>query len=437
MALELMTETEQQAPKIDLSGPARFERDAVLDLRISSGRIESLKLHISEQSRLLAAFLEGREYAEVPDIVARICGIGPVAYQVSAVQGLEAALDCQPTPWIQAMRRVMCCGEWIASHALHIHLLAAPDLLGFPNLAEMSRDFPDEARRGLRLHNLGCELVRLFRALSSRAAGLRVGGFHHVPSKAQVRQSVEQLRAALPEAEALVAWTGAIDLPQSEQAFVDVALRHPEEYPMCGGSIVSSIGLNIAAERFERHFQMHRNLPGMGYSLLEGQSYLVGPLARLNLNWDRLPEPVAETLRKTNIDFPSRNVFHSIVARAVEVHFAITDAIRLLEGYEPRASCVEARPRAGTGFGCTEAPQGILWHRYEVDAQGRVMRARIVPPTMHNQARIEEDLYQALQAFGPERADEELQRYGERVIRNYDPCIACSTDFLDLNVVRS
>jgi sulfhydrogenase subunit alpha len=360
-----------------------------------------------------------------------------VAYQASAVQGLEAALGCRPTPWIQAMRRLMCCGEWIASHALHIHLLAAPDLLGFPNLAEMSRDFPDEARRGIRLHHLGSELVRLFHASSSRSAGLRVGGFHHVPSKAQVRQSVERLYAALPEAEALVAWTGAIDLPRSDQAFVDVALRHPEEYPMCEGSIVSSTGLSIAAERFERHFQAHRNPPGMGYSLFEGQPYLVGPLARLNLNWDRLPDSVAEALRKTGIVFPSRNVFHGIVARAVEVHLAIIDAIRLLEGYEPRASYVETRPRAGTGFGCVEAPQGILWHRYDVDAQGRVMRARIVPPSMHNQARIEEDLCQALQAFGPERTDEELRRHGERVIRNYDPCIACSTDFLDLNVVRS
>jgi len=435
MAIELATEL--QAAKVDSPAPARFERDAVLDLRIGGGRIESLKLHISEQSRLLAAFLEGRECSEAPDIVARICGIGPVAYQVSAVQGLESALNCRPTAWIQAMRRVMCCGEWIASHALHIHLLAAPDLLGFPNLAEMSRDFPDEARRGLRLHHLGCELVRLFHASSSRSAGLRVGGFHHAPSKAQVRQSVERLRAALPEAEALVAWTGAIDLPRSDHAFVSVALRHPEDYPMCAGSIVSSTGLSIAAERFEWHFEAHRDPPGMGYSLLEGKPYLVGPLARLNLNWDRLPGPVAGSLRKTGLAFPSRNMFHGIVARAVEIHLAITDAIRLLENYEPRASAVEVRARAGTGFGCTEAPQGILWHRYDVDAQGRVIRARIVPPAMHNQARIEEDLYRALQSYGPERTDEELRRHGERVIRNYDPCIACSTDFLQLNVARS
>lgn len=171
--------------------------------------------------------------------------------------------------------------------------------------------------------------------------------------------------------------------------------------------------------------------------MIEGRPYLAGPLARLNLNRDLLPGPVDEALRKAGMAFPSRNIFHSIVARAAEVYFAITDAIRLLDGYEPQASYVEARTRAGTGFASTEAPQGILWHCYEVDAQGRVMRARIVSPAMHNQACIEEDLFGALQSFGPERTDEELRQYGERVIRNYDPCIACSSDFLDLNVVRS
>jgi sulfhydrogenase subunit alpha len=435
MAIEFMSE--QQAVDTG-SGPARLDGDAILDLRIRNARIESLALHIFEQSRLLSAFLEGRACFDVPDTLARICGTGPVAYQMSAVQGLESALDCRPTAWIQAMRRVMCCGEWIASHSLHIHLLAAPDFLGFSSLAEMSRDFPDEVRRGLRLHNLGCELIRLFHASSSRAAGVRIGGFHHAPSKAQVRQSVERLRAALPEAESLVAWTGGIDLPSSEQSFINVALRHPDAYPMCGGTIVSSTGLDIAVESFERYFQVHRDPHSKtDYSLIEGRPYLAGPLARLNLNRDLLPGPVAEALRKAGIAFPSRNIFHSIVARAVEVYFAITDAIRLLDGYEPQASYVEARTRAGTGFACTEAPQGILWHCYEVDAQGRVMRARIVSPAMHNQACIEEDLFGALQSFGPERTDEELRQYGERVIRNYDPCIACSSDFLDLNVVRS
>jgi coenzyme F420-reducing hydrogenase alpha subunit len=435
MAVEFKSERQAFEPGLPVS--AHREGGAVLDLRTRGARIESLALQIFEQSRLLATFLEGRPCFDVPDTVARICGTGPVAQQMSAVQGLESALGCRPTAWIQAMRRVMCCGEWIANHTLHIYLLAAPDFLGFPSLAEMSRDFPNEVRRGLRLYDLGCELVRLFHASSSRSAGIRIGGFHHAPSKAQVRQLVARLRAALEDAEGLVAWTGAIDLPCGEQPFIDVALRQPDAYPMFGGAIVSSTGLDIAAENFERHFHVRRDPHSRTYySLIEGRSYLTGPLARLNLNRDRLPGPVAEALRKTGIAFPSRNIFHSIVARAAEVYFALTEAVRLLDGYEPQPSYVEAGTRAGIGFGCTEAPQGILSHRYELDAQGRVMRARIVSPAMHNQARIEEDLWGALQAFGTERTDEELRQHGERVIRNYDPCIACSTDFLDLNVVR-
>ncbi|CAI8892727.1 Ni/Fe hydrogenase subunit alpha [Methylocaldum szegediense] len=435
MAVEF--KSERQAFESGLSIPARREGDAVLDLRIRGTRIESLALQIFEQSRLLAACLEGRPCFDVPDTVARICGTGPVAQQMSAVQGLESALGCRPTAWIQAMRRVMCCGEWIASHTLHIYLLAAPDFLGFPSLAEMSRDFPDEVRRGLRLYDLGCELVRLFRASSSRSAGIRIGGFYHAPSKVQVRQLVERLRAALEDAEGLVAWAGAIDLPRSEQAFIEVALSEPNAYPMFGGWIVFSIGSDIAAENFETHFHVRRDpYSKTDGSSTKGRSYLTGPLARLNLNLDRLPGPVADALRKTGIAFPSRNIFHSIVARAAEVYFALTEAIRLLDGYEPQPSYVDARTGAGIGFGCTEAPQGILRHRYELDVHGRVMRARIVSPAMHNQARIEEDLWEALQAFGTERTDEELRLHGQRVIRNYDPCIACSTDFLQLNVVR-
>lgn len=435
MAVEF--KSERQAFEPGLPVPSRRDGDAVLDLRIRGARIESLALQVFEQSRLLAAFLEGRPCFDVPDTVARICGTGPVAQQMSAVQGLEAALGCRPTAWIQAMRRVMCCGEWIANHTLHIYLLAAPDFLGFPSLAEMSRDFPDEVRRGLRLYDLGCELVRLFRASSSRSAGIRIGGFYHAPSKAQVRQLVERLRAALEDAEGLVAWTGAIDLPRSEQAFIDVALRQLDAYPMFGGAIVSSTGLDIADENFERHYHVRRDPHSRtDYSLLERRSYLTGPLARLNLNRDRLPGPVSEALRKTGIVFPSRNIFHSLVARAAELYFALTDALRLLDGYEPQRSYVEARPRAGIGFGCTEAPHGILRHRYELDAHGRVMRARIVSPAVHNKACIEEDLWRTFQAFGTERTDEELRLRGQRVIRNYDPCITCSTDFLDLNVVR-
>ncbi|MBI2779822.1 MAG: Ni/Fe hydrogenase subunit alpha [Gammaproteobacteria bacterium] len=422
---------------------ARVEGEGALDIAIRDGRIADLKLRIYEPPRLFEKFLEGRDYNEVPDMVARICGICPVAYQMSAVHALEGifgapSFDIQPSPWVRGMRRVLYCGEWMESHSLHIHLLAAPDFLGYDNAIAMARDYPDEVRRGLRLQGLGNAIIRLFGGRSVHPVGVRVGGFYRAPDQQDVRALLEKLRAALPDAEALVAWTASLDLPQDTQPCINVALRHADEYPMNEGHIVSSAGLEIPVAEYEHHFREFQVPHSTAlHSLLHDQPYLVGPLARLNLNLDRLPEQVTRALQATGISFPSSNMFHSIVARAVEVYCALSEAVRLLEVYEyPFSPYVSVVPRAGVGFGCTEAPRGILWHRYETDEQGLITSARIVPPTSQNQARIEEDLRQSLDAFGLANSDEDLRRRAETVIRNYDPCISCATHFLKLTVNR-
>ena len=164
---------------------------------------------------------------------------------------------------------------------------------------------------------------------------------------------------------------------------------------------------------------------------------LVGPLARVNLNIDRFPTAVRDVLAETGITWPSRNVFHSIVARAAEIYFCLIEAMRIIKDYQvPATAYVEAVPRAGIGYGCTEAPRGLLWHRYEMTADGRVAAARIVPPTSQNQARMEQDLRASITHYGLEHSDAELRLRAESVIRNYDPCISCSTHFLDLRVRR-
>ncbi len=418
---------------------ARVEGEGALELYIKGERIEDLKLRIYEPPRLFEKFLEGRDYFEVADMVARICGICPVAYQMCAVHALESIFGVQPGHWVRDMRRLFYCGEWIESHALHIHLLAAPDFLGYGSAPQMALDHPEEVKRGLRLQGLGNDIIRLLGARSVHPVGARVGGFHRAPSEHQVAALLTRLQAALPEAEALVAWTASLPLPDDDQQFVSVALRDPDEYPLNEGRLVSSDGLDIDIAEYQEHFdEQHVPHSTALHSRLHGGPYLVGPLARLNLNRDRLPAPVHTVLERTGLRFPSRNMFHSIVARAVETYYALLEAIRLLEAYGvPDSPYVPVLPRAGVGFGCTEAPRGILWHRYEVDGAGRVVQAQIVPPTSQNQARMEEDLRLSLQSFGLGRSEQELRLRGETVIRNYDPCISCATHFLKLHVHRS
>ncbi len=417
---------------------ARVEGEGALDLRIRGGVIEELHLRIYEPPRMFEKFLEGREYAEVPDMVARICGICPVAYQMSAVHAIESLFGVEPGPWVRDMRRVFYCGEWIQSHSLHIHMLAAPDFLGCASVVELAQKNAAEVRRGLKLQALGNDIIRLLGARSVHPVGARIGGFHHAPKPEQVSMLLEKLREALPEAEELVRWTAALDLPRDEQDFTCVALRHPREYPMNEGRLISNGGLDIPIDEFETRFAEHQEPHSTAlHCLLDSKPYLVGPLARLNLNLDRLPEPVRALADNLGIRFPSRNMHHSIVARAIEIVIALREAIRLLGSYrEPRESFVAVKPRAGTGIGCTEAPRGILWHRYDMDAAGKVVAARIVPPTSQNQARIEDDLRRSLQGFGLDRGEAALRHLGERVIRNYDPCISCATHFLDLRIRR-
>ncbi len=417
---------------------ARVEGEGALELAVRGGKIEELRLRIFEPPRLFEKFLEGRDSSEVLDTVARICGICPVAYQMSATHAIESIFGAAPGPWVREMRRLLYCGEWLESHALHIHLLAAPDFLGFPSAIHLAGQYPEEVRRGLRLQALGNALVKLLGGRSVHPVGVRVGGFYHAPSLAAVATMLAELRAALPEAEALVRWVGALALPQEEQAFIYASLRHPAEYPFNEGRIVTSSGLDIPIEEFEQHFvEQHVAHSTALHCHLHGEPYLVGPLARLNLNLDRLPEAVVANLASTGVTFPSRNVFHSALARAVEIHYAILEAIRILEAYQlPSSPFAEAVPQAGVGYGCTEAPRGFLWHRYEMDEAGRVVKATIVPPTSQNQARIEEDLRQSLEAFGLQQSDDAIRLRGETVIRNYDPCISCSTHFLTLQIDR-
>ncbi|MEJ2105728.1 MAG: Ni/Fe hydrogenase subunit alpha [Acidiferrobacteraceae bacterium] len=431
--------SEERNIPIKLPVLARVEGEGSLELDIRDGRIEHLKLHIFEPPRMFEKFLEGREYTEVPDMVARICGICPVAYQMSAVHAIEGVFGIDPGPWVRTMRRLLYCGEWLQSHALHIHMLAAPDFLGFASVTEMARKYPDEVRRGLGLQGLGNDIIHLLGARSVHPVGVCVGGFHHAPGRVQAEELLNKLRAALSDAGELVRWTAGFDLPQVEQVFTTVALRHENEYPMNEGRIVSSAGLDIAVDEYETHFAEHQEPHSTAlHSLLEGEPYLVGPLARLNLNLDRLPHAVRTVLEETGIRFPSHNMYHSVVARAVEILLAVHEAIAILESYEETTTpAVEVHTKAGTGYGCTEAPRGILWHRYDLDSKGLVTAARIVPPTSQNQARIEEDLRLSLQAFGLDRDNDTLRQRGEMAIRNYDPCISCATHFLDLRVRRT
>lgn len=426
---------------IQVSTLSRVEGEGALELDIQDDRIQKLLLRIYEPPRFFEKFLEQRSYDEIPDIVARICGICPVAYQMSALHAVEQIFGVGMSPWVREMRRLFYCGEWLQSHSLHIYFLALPDFLGFQSAIEMAKLYPDEVNRGMRLQKLGNEIIKFLGGRSVHPVGACVGGFSTAPSLDQAKTLLAECQARLPDMLESIHFLKQLHLPkQFDQDITCVSLRHPTEYPLNEGRLVSNRGLDIPIEAFDQHFsEMQVPYSTALHCALEGKTYLTGPLSRLNLNHDVLPEAVLQLIDEIGLRLPTYNMFDSLFARAIEMYFAIYEAIRILSAYEtPSIVRPDVVPvRAGVGFGCTEAPRGFCWHRYELDEKGMVTSARIVPPTSQNQGRIEEDLRFSLERFGLNHSDDDLRRFAETLIRNYDPCISCSVHFLNCCVRRS
>jgi len=418
---------------------ARVEGEGALDLQVSDGRVTSAQFKIFEPPRFFEAFLRGRTYYEAADIVARICGICPIAYQMSAVHAIENAFGAKVEGQLRALRRLIYCGEWIESHGLHVVMLHAPDFLGFPDGISMARDHGAMVKNGLAIKKAGNEIMQLLGGREIHPVSVKAGGFHRVPTAKEMAALAEKLKHARDLAVGLVRWVATFPFPDFEQDYEFVALRHPHEYPFNEGRLVSSRGLDIDIAEYDSEFEERHVAHSTAlHSVLKRRgAYLVGPLARYALNFDRLPASVQALARDTGLGPVCKNPFRSIVVRALEIVYAFEEALRIIADYEyPAEPSVKLEPRAGVGFGCTEAPRGICWHRYEFETDGSIKTARIVPPTSQNQPSIEADLT-AVATSILDKPDDVIRHRCEQTIRNYDPCISCSTHFLKLSIHRS
>jgi coenzyme F420-reducing hydrogenase alpha subunit len=425
------------------SALARVEGEGAMYVRVDDGTVEEVRLDIYEPPRFFEAFLRGRSYTEPPDITARVCGICPVAYQTSACQAIEDACGARVDGAIADLRRMLYCGEWIGSHALHIYMLHAPDFLGYPGVVEMAADHREVVERGLALRGAGNAIMELLGGRSIHPINVRVGGFYRAPLPAELAPLADQLRSALPLAVDTVRWVAGFDFPDFTCPHELLALADPGRYPIERGTLATSGGLAFTAAEFEQHISeehvphstaLHARLAGNGRSG-DGR-YLTGPLARYTLNSGSLPPLAAQAAAEAGLGAECRNPFRSIIVRAVEIVCAIEEALRLIDGYHPPAEpAVAVTARATTGYGVSEAPRGVLYHRYEIDADGTIRSARIVPPTSQNQRAIEDDLLRFVQDR-LDLDDTSLTSACEQAIRNYDPCISCATHFLDLRVDR-
>jgi sulfhydrogenase subunit alpha len=416
----------------------RVEGEGSLRLRVRDGEVIEARLGIFETPRYFEALVVGRTPNEVVDMVARICGICPVAYQMSAVHAFEDLFRVRIDPSSRALRRLLYCGEWIESHALHIYLLHLPDFLGYESAITMAADHRPAVEQALKAKKAGNELIKLLGGRPIHPVSVRVGGWSHAPRRSELLALRPSLEAGLAIAHETVKLTASLAMPAFAREPRLVSIKHPSEFPYNDGRIVSSDGVDIPLGQWRSVFEefqvegsnaLHaRSLDGKG-------AYLLGPAARVTLAADQLHPQAKEALASSGYaELIRTNIYASIVARAVELVHAFAEAIDIIDAYAPPAEPLVAwQSRPGTAAWATEAPRGILFHQYEVDEAGRIRHAQIVPPTSQNQAAIESDLVVAAREVLELPHAAATVRL-EQMIRSYDPCISCATHFLDLTI---
>ncbi len=417
----------------------RVEGEGALLVQLRDNVLTDVQLAIYEPPRFFESFLRGRSFDEVADITARICGICPVAYQMTAVQALEAALGIEIAAPIDALRRLIYCGEWIESHSLHVHLLHAPDFFGCDSGIELAKRFPAEVNRGLRMKKFGNRLLEVLGGRAIHPVNIAVGGFYRLPRREELHSLIPDFQWGLQAAIETARWVAGLPFPDFEIPYDFVALSHPDQYAITAGQVTTSDGMRIPMTDYEQHFaevQVPHSTSLQSRRMPQGTEYFLGPLARLNLNCEQLSPAAARLRDEVGWRRPCGNPYRGIVARAIEMVHAFEEALGLLQSYRPLGKPrSEFEVRAGEGMAVTEAPRGLIFHRYQVSSDGLIEFAKIVPPTSQNQAQIEADLRQLLPTI-VHKPDKAIATECEQLIRSYDPCISCATHFLSLTIQR-
>jgi sulfhydrogenase subunit alpha len=424
-----------QRRRIAVEHLARVEGHGGITVELEGERVADVRFDVFEGIRLIEGLVGGRSWADVSQIVSRICSICSVAHSLTSIRATEKAFGVRTTRQTELLRDLLWRGENIESHALHLFLLAAPDYLGYPSGPAMAADHPEAVAVGLRLKQLGNRVMEVVGGRAIHPVNAVPGGFGRVPDEAALMGLRKMLAAAAPDVAAAVEVVRG--LPPLEPLDADttyVALRLDDDYRYDVGREVvvvrdgerRAIPVERLREAAPERAVAHSHAK---HTLLDGRPFMVGALARLTVNRDRLPGRGLALVEELGISLPSRDPLDNNKAQAVELALDVDRAVelvdRLLEqGLEPEPP-VEVRPRAATGTVVTEAPRGILLHSYTYDDAGRITHADVITPTAFNAASVEDHFRAAVERDGV--ADEaRLKRSLEMIARAYDPCISCS-----------
>lgn len=420
---------------IGIQNLSKIEGHADLDVKVRNGQVKEVHIKFTDSKRFFTQAIRDREIATLPQSVARICGTCSIAHTLCCIEAIEKALGITPTKQTRLLKQLTMNGLMIRDHALHVYLFSLPDVLEKDSVLDFKGKEVQFLKDSFDVKRAGNKLDTIVAGRAVHAPFPAVGGFASIPDNKELREVVKELQKARKKLIPLmeVYYKSKIDYTRKTH-FVALGGK---TFDFLGDHIVSSTGMHIAEEELGKHLQ-RVILPysqATGYKFKE-ETFLVGALARINLNKKNLHPNTKQDAKKYLKAFPSNNVFHNNLAQVIEIMHAIDSSIDIIKTtkFVPEEP-IKAEYKDCEGIGVIEAPRGTLLYRLDLNSNGKVNTGDIVTPTQQNQINIELDVKELVQNTLGKLTKEQIQYELEKLIRSYDPCISCATHFLKVNWV--
>jgi sulfhydrogenase subunit alpha len=416
--------------RIKINHIAKMEGHTGFMASVIHGDVKSAKLEVQEGIRLIEGILIGRHYTDMPVVAQRICGICPVVHNLTAIKSIENAFGIEVSSETEKLRMVLEYGQIIHSHALHLFFLSLADFLDMDNDIKLIESYPEETKKAVQIREYGMEIVKVIGGRVVHPLTNEVGGFKKVPTPEMLKTILEKSEKALEDALVLGELFKKIKIPDFKRETEYVALSKKGAYAIYDGDIVSSKGLHIPVSKFEANFQeLQKQNEVIKRMEHNGESYMIGAIARINLSQDKLNPKAHQYLESLGYTFPDYNPFHNILFQMAEVIHSIEESVRLLRSLAnsdlEQALTKKYEIREGAGVAAVEAPRGTLYYHTEIDAKGYIKNVNIITPTAQFLSNLEDDIA----AYIPgilDLDDKTRERKLRAFIRAYDPCISCA-----------
>jgi len=414
---------------IDIHHLTRVEGHGNVVVRVEDGKIKEARWDVVETPRFFEVMLKGKHYTTAGILTARICGICSIGHCLASLRATEHAFGVEIPETARKLRMLAKHGETLQSHYLHILFLAAPDFLGLPSVLPLLETKPEIVALAAKLKNLGNRICDAVAGRTTHPVSLQVGGVALMPERKVLEGLRQDLASSLEGIKAVADIVKTFELPDFTRETEFVSLKGEKEYPFIGGRLVSTDGVDRAeADYREMTNEYVTDANTSKWCKLSRQSFTVGALARLNLNFGRLHVEARRLATDFGLAPVNHNPFMNNVAQLIECVHCTYESMRIIDellGQAPGPIMADVRPRAGRGVGAVEVPRGILYHEYEYDKDGRIERANCVIPTTQNNANIHLDLASLAEKFHA-LGKEKLELLCAMLVRSYDPCISCS-----------